>query len=171
MRLLMLLLSFALAGCAMQPANPWQPRAQDISLNDVLNSPDSNLQAPILWGGVIVDISNKPDGATLTIVAFPLSPDGKPLTTQSSAGRFVVESDGFLDPLIYAPDTLITVTGSVSAIRHITIDQKTLSVPLVVLKNAKVWPEKYADRRRPYNPKHDLPFAGYGYYGTGSFSP
>ncbi len=123
------------------------------------------------WGGVVADVSNHEDHAELTLVQFPVTRYGKPISTTNSAGRFSVKSDRFLDPVIYETGALVTVVGLINGEQTRKVDQKSLRMPLVTMTDSQVWPEQYAHRKRPYNPKHDWPFRGYGYYGTGSYSP
>lgn len=171
MRVIVIFSILFLSACATQTSSIHQAPANDTDLQTVLNDPQAHLQTPVRWGGAVASLRNHADHAEVTIVAFPLTSRGKPITTENSAGRFVVTTDRFLDPLIYKTGALVTVLGTLSEVKTLTVDEKTLTAPVLTLTDARVWPDNYADRQRPYNPKHDDRFIGYGYYGTGSYSP
>lgn len=171
MKYITIIVAAMLSGCAAMNPSIENPPARDLQFAQV--SPNiSQYQGEVVrWGGVVAEVSNQENQAELTLVQFPVTRYGKPITTANSAGRFIVQSDGFLDPLIYEKGALVTVVGTINGEQTRKVDQKALRMPVVVLTDSQVWPEQYADRKRPYNPKHDWPFRGYGYYGTGSYSP
>ncbi len=171
MRLGIFLSVLFLSACATQTSSVRQAPVDNVSLQTILNTPEAHQDKTVRWGGAVARLKNYADRAELTIVEFPLTKRGKPITTENSAGRFVVETDRFLDPLIYKEGALVTVLGSINDKQTLTVDEKTLTAPVLTLLDARVWPDSYADRQRPYNPKHDDRFIGYGYYGTGSYSP
>lgn len=171
MRLLIFLSVLFLSACASQSPTVHRTPADNVDLQTVLNTHEAHQDKTVRWGGAVAQLKNYAEHAELTIVEFPLTKRGKPIATQNSAGRFVVETGRFLDPLIYKEGALVTVLGKVSGSQTLTVDEKTLTAPVLTLLDSRVWPDSYADRGRPYNPKHDDRFIGYGYYGTGSYSP
>lgn len=170
MRILVLLAMLFLGACAAQTSVHRAP-ADNVDLQTVLNAPENHEQKTVRWGGAVAMLKNHADRAELTVVEFPLTDRGKPITGKNSSGRFVIQTDRFLDPLIYENGALVTVVGSISGVQSLTVDEKTLTAPVIKLRDIHVWPDNYADRKRPYNPKHDDRFIGYGYYGTGSYTP
>lgn len=171
MKFMTVILLALLSGCAAMNPSIENPPANDLQYAQVLPNISQYQDQVVRWGGVVADVSNQQNQAELTLVQFPLTRYGKPITTANSAGRFIVQSNGFLDPLIYEKGAVVTVVGSLSGEQTHKVDQKSLRMPVVIMTDSQVWPEQYADRERPYNPKHDWPFRGYGYYGTGSYSP
>ncbi|MDT8309906.1 MAG: Slp family lipoprotein [Methylophaga sp.] len=168
---MIIIFTVLLSGCVAMNPSIENPPARDLQFAQV--SPNiSQYQGEVVrWGGVVAEVSNLENQSELTLVQFPLTRYGKPITTANSAGRFIVQSDGFLDPLIYEKGALVTVVGTLSGEQTGKVDQKTLRMPVVSMTDNQVWPEQYTDREGPYNPKHDAPFIGYGYYGTGSYTP
>ncbi|HET8808594.1 MAG TPA: Slp family lipoprotein [Methylophaga sp.] len=160
-----------LSGCAAMNPSIENPPARDLQYAQVLPNLSQYQGEVVRWAGVVADVSNLENQSELTLVQFPVTRYGKPITTANSAGRFIVKSNGFLDPLIYEKGALVTVVGTLSGDETRKVGQKSLLMPVVTMTDSQVWPEQYADRERPYNPKHDWPFRGYGYYGTGSYSP
>lgn len=171
MKFMTVILAALLSGCAAMNPSIENPPSRDLQYAQVLPNLSQYQGEVVRWGGVVADVSNKENQAELTLVQFPVTRYGKPITTANSAGRFIVQTNGFLDPLIYEKGALVTVVGTLSGEQTRKVDQKTLRMPVIMLSDSQVWPEQYADRKRPYNPKHDAPFIGYGYYGTGSYSP
>ena len=169
-KFLLLFVVVAIAGCASSPSIHRAP-ANDLQLTQVLSNVNAAQNQVIRWGGAVVEVNNQSDFAEVTLVQFPLNRIGKPVATLQSDGRFIVRTEQFLDPLIYHSGALITVLGTVSELRSVAVDERMLQQPVIELQQVHVWPDNYGDRQHPYNPKHDAPFLGYGYYGTGSYSP
>ncbi len=171
MKFMTIIMLALLSGCAAMNPSIENPPARDLQYAQVLPNLSQYQGEVVRWAGVVADVSNLENQSELTLVQFPVTRYGKPITTANSAGRFIVQSSGFLDPLIYEKGALVTVVGTLSGDETRKVGQKSLRMPVVTMTDSQVWPEQYADRKRPYNPKHDWPFRGYGYYGTGSYSP
>ena len=171
MRVVSLLFIALLAACSTSKPSLFATSANDITYQQLTQYVDQFQHEMVRWGGVIVDVENAEDRARLTVVHFPLTRYGKPITSENSDGRFVVLSERFLDPIIYSKGKLITVIGQVDGFETQQVDRRTLTLPIILLQENHLWPENYAEGSRVYNPKHDAPFLGYGYYGTGSYSP
>ncbi len=171
MRILSLVSLFTLAACSSTQPSLYNTSADEISYQQVMQDVNSYQGETVRWGGVIASRSNGEKFSELTIVQFPLARYGKPITTEQSDGRFVVYSENFLDPMIYEVGKLVTVIGQVKETQTQKVDQKTLTLPVIHLLDNHLWPESYSQDSRPYNPKQDARFIGFGYYGTGSYSP
>lgn len=171
MKFMIVMTAALLSGCAAMNPSIENPPARDLQYAQVLTSISQYQGEAVRWGGVVAEVSNQENQAEMTLVQFPVTRYGKPITTANSAGRFIVQTDSFLDPLVYEKGAVVTVLGTITGEQTRKVDQKSLQMPVVTMTDSQVWPEQYADRKRPYNPKHDWPFRGYGYYGTGSYSP
>ncbi len=171
MKIFTVIFALLISGCAATQSSVQFPPPGDPQYSQILTNPTQYQGKAVRWGGVVAEVSNGANQAEMTLVQFPLTRYGIPITTGNSAGRFIVQTDGFLDPLIYEKGALVTVLGNISGEQTRKVDQKSLRMPVVTMTDNQVWPQQYSDRKRPYNPKHDWPFRGYGYYGTGSYSP
>lgn len=171
MRFLIVLLMLTLTACAATKPSIHAKSNQELSYEQVIGNIESYQRQTVRWGGIIAEVANYENFSELTIVQFPLTRYGVPITSEKSAGRFIVRSDDFLDPIIYSPEKRVTFLGTVQSLQLQKVDQKMLSLPLITLNESHVWPQNDPESSRPYNPKHDAPFLGYGYYGTGSYSP
>lgn len=171
MRILSLLLMMVLTACAATKPVIHAKSHHDIAYEQVLHDIEAYQDQTVRWGGMIAQVANYENFSELTIVQFPLTRYGVPISTGKSAGRFIVRSEYFLDPMIYSPEKLVTFIGKIKTLQLQKVDQKMLALPLITIDDSHVWPQKDPESSRPYNPKHDAPFLGYGYYGTGSYSP
>lgn len=118
----------------------------------------------VRWGGRIIGVDNAEDSTTIQLLAFPLNSFGRPISDDESVGRFIIYSDGFLDPEVYKVDRYMTVFGTVTAEQSIQVGQKTLHLPVVKMSEYHIWkPEQYYDDdfRSPYWLRHQHYYRGY----------
>lgn len=163
-------MTLLISACSSAPANIQHSPYGDLQLAQVTPSVDSHIGDTVRWGGKIIEVKNYQDFSQIQLVQFPLNRLGRPIESDDSQGRFYVRSDTFLDPEIYKVGTMLTVYGKVTDKDTLMVDQKDLLLPIVTIAESHRWPSTSASGR-PYNPKHDWPFVGYGYYATGSYSP
>lgn len=171
MRILTLFVILVLTACGPTKPSIHAKSNNDISYEQVIQNVDLYQGQLVRWGGMIGQVANYENFSELTIVQFPLTRHGVPISTEPSAGRFIVRSEHFLDPLIYSPEKLVTIIGTVKTLQLQKVDQKMLNLPLIAVEQSHVWPQNNPSSSRTYNPKHDAPFLGYGYYGTGTYAP
>ena len=89
------------------------PPLDNPDFRQVQTNTEKHLSQKVRWGGSIFDIKNQKNGSQLSIVAFPLSKQGKPNINTNSSGRFIAISEEFIEPTVYSKDRIITVVGSV----------------------------------------------------------
>lgn len=160
-----------LTACSGVSSNIQSAPAGNIQLKQVVASVETYKGTPVRWGGKIIKVSNYETHSSLQIVQFPLNRYGRPVAATPSQGRFISQSKNFLDPEIYQEGTMVTFVGTVRDEETIKVDQKTLTLPVIDISDSHLWVDKYSGTNKEYNPKHDARFVGYGYYGTGSYSP
>lgn len=170
-RFIILILALsALTACSyMSPTI--KPPTEDLSLKQVAENIELFKGKTVRWGGKIIAVENNEQQSEILVVQFPLNRVGRPDESNDSDGRFFIRSADFLDPEVYKKDSFVTVLGEVVDHKSITVDQKQLTLPVIQLIKDQRWPANNPVSGLPYNPKHDWPFVGYGYYGTGSYSP
>ena len=108
----------------------------------------------VLWGGVIIETTNKQGETTLQIRQTELDIEKRPKNLDSSAGRFMVRYAGFLDPAIYLAGREITVGGQIVGAETFPLGGIQYTFPVLLAKEIHLW-EKI-DPRGYYYP--------YGYY-------
>ena len=140
-----LLLIAGLGSCAIPP-----PVYDPIGETDfegpplalVRAQPDSFLQIPVRWGGAIARVDNRRDVTELEIVEQPLNRRGWPIADDDSAGRFLAQIPGFLDPAIYAVGRSITVVGLLTGTKPGQVGDYRYTFPVVTVDHHRLWPER-----------------------------
>jgi outer membrane lipoprotein len=103
----------------------------------------------VLWGGLIVGGENLERGSRIEVLGYPLGKDQRPDRDAGPVGRFLVQNDGYLELADYAPGRLITVAGSISAVREGTIGEASYRFPVVAPEQLHLW----SGERRPAEPR------------------
>jgi len=162
MKKYLLIAYLALTACANLPPAIEDPPSIDISYQQALADMNHYKNAPVRWGGTIIEVENEPSFSAIQILSYPLGSYGRPETDEPHQGRFVVKSPKFIDPAVYTQNTAITVAGLLEGYTERTIGKKTLRLPLVNLKQIHLWPKQ--DYTGYYGG-----YGGYGYYPYGGF--
>ena len=113
-RTLGLLATLLLAACSTVPDNIRNAPTDNPSLGAVRETPDRFQSHDVRWGGDILVIENRENFTELTVLARPLSSNGKPSTTDASPGRFIAHIPTFIDPEEYTSGRTVTVRGTVA---------------------------------------------------------
>ena len=129
----------------------------DISYTEATRDIAHFKEAPVRWGGVIVDVENEQKFSFIQVLYYPLNNYGRPQLDQPNKGRFLVKSPEFLDPAVYKKDKEITVSGTIKGDIERTIGNKTLRLPLISAQVMHLWPA--------YLPVNYYAYPYYGYYG------
>jgi outer membrane lipoprotein len=154
-----------LTACSGIPTAIENPPKLDLSYSSVVQNIKQYKDAPIRWGGIIIDIENEQQYSLVQVLLYPLNGYGRPRLDLANEGRFFIKSPDFLDPLIYKKDTEITVAGTLSGTLDKTIGKKVLAIPVIASTVMQLWP-KY-DNRNYYGYGANFGYGGYPYYGYG----
>ncbi len=159
---LLLLCTLLLVGaCTSMPPEIRNFSAVDIPYQPVSQNTETYKDAPVRWGGTVIEVENETDFSLMQVLFYPLDRNGYPETKKLGEGRFAVEIDKFLDPAIYTKGVEVTVIGTVKGNIERTIGNKTIRIPLITAKAIHLWPRSYReDNLYRYGPYH-------GYYGYG----
>ena len=90
-------------------------------------------------GGVIAGISNQANSTRLEIVNLPIDKAGRPDISQEPHGRFIAYVKGFIDPVTYAPDRLITLIGKTAANEQGKVGDYAYSFPVMKVTGYHLW--------------------------------
>lgn len=145
----LLLLAFALAGCATQPRFDTADVRTGITPGEAVAGEPVLEGATVLWGGTVVAVRNAADVTRLEILSYPLGSDQRPNSRASAGARFLAEYPGFLDPAEYAPGTAVTVLGRISDWETLSVGDARRTLPVVGVDDIERWPEPRVDRSRP----------------------
>lgn len=159
MRLSLPLIFLLLTACSSMPSVIREMDVMSISYSRVNQETENYKNAPVRWGGTIVDVENEEEFSLMQVLFYPLDYYGQPQLDKPE-GRFVIKSNEFLDPAIYASDREITVVGLIDGKIERTVGNKKISVPLITSTALYLWPVRYHN-----NPSNYYGYPGYpGYY-------
>ncbi|MDH5392074.1 MAG: Slp family lipoprotein [Gammaproteobacteria bacterium] len=127
-------------------------------ITQVRQHADRYLSQTVRWGGVILKTENKKNSSWLSIIALPLNKVGEPQITDNSPGRFIAIIDEFVEPLVYKPERLITVTGQLMRTQALNIGEFSYEYPVIKVDHYYLWPAKPESNVADYPPFwwHDI---------------
>ena len=135
-----LLVFVILAGCAPPfPKETLDKVNRNISFQELKKEPEKFKGALVMLGGMIVGSKNAKEGTLIEILQKPLDSSGSPLQTDLTEGRFLVQSDTFLDPAVYHEGRLITVVAEVIGRKELPLDDIMYVYPLLIVKDLHLW--------------------------------
>jgi len=156
----LLIVCLLLSACSNLPPEIQDPPAFDLSYLEAVTNIARYKNAPVRWGGKIVEVENEPSYSAIQVLLYPLGSYGRPDLEEPNQGRFVVKRPEFLDPAVYKKDTAITVAGTLQGMTERKIGNKPLQLPLVAATQIHLWQEV---DYYPYNGG----YGGYGGFGYG----
>lgn len=131
-----------LAGCAGDVPEPIRTDLPDSpQLKEVRQDPAAFVGERVRWGGTIAEVQNRQEVTRIQLVARGLNGRGKPRREGSSAGRFLAEVEGFLDPAVYAEERLLTVVGRLQEPETQPIGDYAYQFPVVRVDSHHLWPQ------------------------------
>lgn len=113
---------------------------KDLPFRAVLADPDNYRGRKILLGGKIIETTPLPDKTRMIVLHYPLGFRDKPFTDSGSEGRFIVETSGFLDPVVYGTGRKITVAGILEGKEVLPLGEINYTYPLVLGMELYLWP-------------------------------
>lgn len=112
-KLLSVLLVLVISGCASVPQVLETAKEQPLVTYEDVVMNKAPQAAMARWGGVIAQVENNAQGSIIEMVHYPLKSDGRPNLRKASIGRFKVLIDGFIDPLVFKEERVVSVLGTV----------------------------------------------------------
>ena len=130
-------------GCASDvPLEIREPLADNPRLAEVQSNPKAFLNRRVRWGGTIVSTKSVGNKTEVEILAKAIDTDGRPEPGDVSLGRFLVSSDGFLDPATYSAGREVTVYGVLEDVLMRNIGEHPYAYPFVRATQLYLWPEQ-----------------------------
>jgi len=150
-KLLPLFLSGLLIACATSPEFDTSNVDKSMTPQRVIAEPDTNHGKLVLWGGTILDIHNLKETTQLEVLAYPLNTYQRPLLDLKPLGRFIIESDGYLEPANFAQGRLLTVLGSVSKMQSGKIGESSYDYPVISATQLHLWSQRDDSNRTSFS--------------------
>lgn len=126
-----LMLAGVLSACAPAPIYKTTPSGVNATPRQVVASPGNFRNLQVVWGGSVVWVHNLADHSEMEILAYPLDGSQRPRLKQPAAGRFIAIIPGFVEPINYPPDSLVTLRGTLEGSRSGTVGQAPYTFALV----------------------------------------
>ena len=136
-----LAVAILLTGCSSHiPAGIIQPVHTAPSIRQVQQKTADYIAEKVRWGGAILHTENKHKASWLSVVAFPLNSNGRPVQSAKSTGRFIAIVDEFIEPLVYASDRQITFSGTVLRTESHKVGEFLYDYPVIKVDQYYLWP-------------------------------
>lgn len=131
---------FMTAGCAPPFSRETLDKVnRNVSFQELQKEPEKFKGTWVMLGGMIIASKNAKEGILMEILQKPLDTHGRPLQTDSTEGRFLVQSDTFLDSAVYHEGRLITVVAEVIGSKKLPLDDIMYPYPLLIVKDLHLW--------------------------------
>lgn len=104
-------------------------------------TPDAYLSEVVMFGGRIIETNVSPALSELMILQLALGTNGRPVNPDESEGRFIIQTQQFLDPAVYQNDMLLTVVGTLKGGKVGSVGDFEYVYPLVEPIEIKLWPK------------------------------
>jgi len=145
---------------------------RSITGQSIFANPDAFIGKMVILGGTIIKTTNTSHGSIIEVVQKPLDYDGRPLDTDVSYGRFLIQSEQFLDSEIYSKGKDITAAGVIAEKKEKKLDEIMYTYPVIIPKELHIFKPYpmliygYPTSGIFYDPYHiyrPYPFTGYPY--------
>ncbi len=164
--LALLALVMLCAGCASTiPEVIRQEPTQAPEIGAVRADPVNMVGRAVRWGGTIAAVDNRKGETRLELVERTLDYQGEPLASDRSGGRFLVDVEGFLDPMIYTVGRSLTVYGELAAAVVGQVGEYPYTYPLIRAQSHYLWalPVRRDPRWDEWDPPWASPWYPYPY--------
>jgi outer membrane lipoprotein len=121
-----------------------------VQFHNVQASPEVYQNKTVLWGGVIIETTNRENETSIKIRKTNLDFEKQPADTDDSEGRFIAVYPGFLDPAIYEKDRELTVIGTIKGVEIHPVGDIQYRYPVIQAQEIRLW-----EKPRPYSPVYD----------------
>lgn len=96
----------------------------------------------VLWGGVILNTTNLEQRTDVEVLAYPLDGDQQPQRDAGELGRFIFQTNGYLEPATYARDRMVTLVGRLVGSRPGKVGERDYVYPVVEAGQLYLWPRE-----------------------------
>jgi outer membrane lipoprotein len=113
---------------------------KNVTFAQVAKAPDTYKGKTVLFGGAIIETINVADKSHIMILQQPLGRRDRPVAGDVSEGRFIVATQGFLDPAVYSPGRQVTVAGRVVGKEKRPMGEIEYTYPVIEKEGLYLWP-------------------------------
>lgn len=143
-QLLLLLVIISLLGCAHVISKELRDKAYgEPPPSALFKDPDEFKGRIVILGGVIVNSTNTEKGTNIEVLQKPLGYRGRPEDTDTSYGRFIIFSEGYLDTAVYSQGRELTVAGEVMGKKLLPLGEIQYPYPLIKSTELHLFEPRY----------------------------
>jgi outer membrane lipoprotein len=131
------------AGACAHPISS-QVRAEadsTLTLSKVIENPRIYLGSIVIWGGVVSNAWQGPEGTRLLVIQTPLDSHGDP-QTRVTQGEFIAWTSESLDPRVYRRGLTITLAGEIDGMEEKELGPMVYPRPVLRIIQLHPWDEK-----------------------------
>lgn len=148
-RILFCVLTILLLGaCTPRPGFDTSQVVASLTPQQALSETTQQMGKNVLWGGMIIQANNLPEGTRLEILAYPLDSSHTPQLNQPPLGRFLLYHPDYLETVDYAAGRRISAVGTLTRIEDGMVDQSPYRFPVLQSQQLHLWP-----RGEPQSPR------------------
>ncbi|QKT04421.1 Slp family lipoprotein [Ectothiorhodospiraceae bacterium 2226] len=135
-------LMLTLVGCATSPV---PDVIRDVPPGDLrvaeVRGPDGErfVGSDARWGGTIIEVQNRAHGTDVLVLGRSLDANGRPRADGEQLGRFIIRTERFLDPAVYARDREVTAYGKVDGIDTQPVGDYEYRYPVLAAEQWRLW--------------------------------
>jgi outer membrane lipoprotein len=134
----LLALTCSLWACVSVPETLQTPATNLVTYeNAVMDS--TAVGTPARWGGVIADVENLAQHSVIEMVHYPLKASGRPDLRAPSIGRFKAVVEGFIDPLVFKQDRVLSVLGTLAEPTSGMVGEQNYVYPTLEVSGYHLW--------------------------------
>ncbi|OGP18493.1 MAG: hypothetical protein A2V21_310030 [Deltaproteobacteria bacterium GWC2_55_46] len=138
--LVLLLTAIILTGCApVISKETLSGIDRTLAFKEIARSPASYVGKQVVFGGSILNVENEENKTIIEVLQEGLNSQLKPVVREESAGRFLVEIEGFLDPAIYSVGKGLTVAGEVVRTEKMKLGKGSYTYPVIRPREYHLW--------------------------------
>lgn len=131
-----------ISGCAYPISKNLRAAANpDLTLPMVVQNAKPYLGSIAIWGGIIFEVMNPPEGTEITIIQTPLGSDGY-ANLRIPQGQFIAKTDKHLNPEIYRKGKKITLAGVITGVREKELRFMKIPYPEIKIMQLHLWEDK-----------------------------
>jgi outer membrane lipoprotein len=135
-------LIIGLSACSTVPKSIQVGKEKNlVNYSEVKPETDTKEGEWVRWGGIIAEVKNNVDSTTIEMVQLPLRNYGRPIETSESGGRFRVNVEGFLDPIVFSEGRSVTFAGQLEGVEEGSIGEYVYKFPVVNSEGYELWEE------------------------------
>ena len=112
------------------------------SFSALQKTPDVYNGKVIMLGGRIIEAKTSPTLSELYVLQLALGASDRPVNSDQSEGRFIVQTKQFLDPAVHQKDMLLTVVGTLKGSKVLPIGGFEYAYLLLEPIEIKLWPKE-----------------------------